>query len=192
MSRVAVLAAALGTIVGAACLDLAVATGGQAAPAPPVHHRAVVDAAPGRSDPAALGRLAAVQAARQRASRAQARHRAHLRAVRAAAARQAAAEAAARAAQARAEATGDTVWDRLAACESSGNWADTEGAYEGGVQFLNSTWLRNGGGRYATHAYDATRAEQITIAKATACAEGVDSWPTCGPIVGLSLADADC
>lgn len=67
-------------------------------------------------------------------------------------------------------------WDAIAQCESSGNWHDTAGMYEGGLQFLNSTWLANGGGRYARHAYDASRSEQIAIASKLA----LSNWPVCG------------
>lgn len=81
------------------------------------------------------------------------------------------------------------VWRALAQCESSGNWADTAGEYEGGVQFLNSTWLSYGGGRYAQHAYDATPLEQVTIARKVLNADGPSQWPVCGPRVGLQRGD---
>lgn len=73
-----------------------------------------------------------------------------------------------------------TRWDGVAACESSGNWQDTDGMFEGGLQFLNSTWLAYGGGEYAAHAYDATKAQQIEIAERVLAGAGIGSWPTCG------------
>lgn len=77
------------------------------------------------------------------------------------------------------------VWDRLAQCESSGNWSETSGQFEGGLQFLNSTWLAQGGGKYARHAYDATREEQIAIAKKLQAAAGWGQWPACSSKLGL-------
>lgn len=77
------------------------------------------------------------------------------------------------------------VWDRLAKCESGGNWSETSGTFEGGLQFLNSTWLAQGGGKYARHAYDATREEQIAIAKKLQAAAGWGQWPVCSSKIGL-------
>jgi len=81
------------------------------------------------------------------------------------------------------------VWRALAQCESSGNWHDTAGEYEGGVQLLNSTSLAYGGGVYARHAYDATPIEQVTVARRLLDADGPDQWPVCGPRVGLRRGD---
>lgn len=42
------------------------------------------------------------------------------------------------------------MWDRIAQCESGGNWhINTGNGYYGGLQFLTSTWLSNGGGSFA-------------------------------------------
>lgn len=79
-----------------------------------------------------------------------------------------------------------SVWDKLAQCESSGNWSDTAGQFEGGLQFTNATWLEYGGGSYAHHAYDATREQQIEIAeKALAGRPDWSAWPTCSKKLGL-------
>ena len=132
----------------------------------------------------------------RRAEQAAALRRKRARAARAlAAARAATAVAAAQAAQAAAvqaprSATAPVVvprdvWDRLAQCESGGNWADTEGMFEGGVQFLNSTWLAEGGGKYAQHAYQATREQQIEIAERTLASGGWGQWPACSAKLGL-------
>ena len=41
---------------------------------------------------------------------------------------------------------GSTVWDRLAQCESGGNWAiNTGNGYYGGLQFNLGTWQAYGG-----------------------------------------------
>lgn len=68
-------------------------------------------------------------------------------------------------------------WDRVAACESGGNWSIRTGnGYSGGLQFLQSTWLANGGGKYAPDAYLATREEQIAVASHMS----LSNWPVCG------------
>jgi hypothetical protein len=87
------------------------------------------------------------------------------------------------------------MWNALVRCEAPdrgwrygapGVGADAGyGQYEGGPNFLNSTWLRYGGGAYAQHAYDASAGEQIVVAERVLVAEGVGAWPVCGPRVGL-------
>ena len=43
-------------------------------------------------------------------------------------------------------ASGGTIWDRIAQCESGGNWAaNTGNGYYGGLQFTLSTWHAYGG-----------------------------------------------
>lgn len=74
-------------------------------------------------------------------------------------------------------------WSGVANCESSGNWHDTDGYYEGGLQFSNSTWLAYGGGKYAQHAYQATESEQIAIAERDLADHNGNwhsQWPVCG------------
>ncbi len=82
---------------------------------------------------------------------------------------------------------GSTVWDAIASCESGGNWAiNTGNGYYGGLQFLQSTWLANGGGAYASLPSDATREEQIAIAtKIRDAAGGYSPWPACASSLGL-------
>ena len=42
-----------------------------------------------------------------------------------------------------------STWDRVASCESGGNWAiNTGNGYYGGLQFTTSSWLAAGGGQY--------------------------------------------
>ena len=77
------------------------------------------------------------------------------------------------------------VWDRLAVCESSGNWASSVGSYEGGLQFHPSTWLAMGGGQYARHAYQATRTQQIAVAERLLARAGWGQWPACSRKLGL-------
>jgi uncharacterized protein YabE (DUF348 family) len=79
------------------------------------------------------------------------------------------------------------VWDALARCESGGNWAiNTGNGYTGGLQFLTSTWLSNGGGAFAPAAYLATREEQIVVATRVRNASGgYGAWPGCAASLGL-------
>lgn len=80
-----------------------------------------------------------------------------------------------------------TVWDRVAACESSGNWAiNTGNGYYGGVQFSSSTWRAFGGLAYAEQAHLATKAEQIAVARRTLYAQGPGAWPVCSVRAGLT------
>jgi uncharacterized protein YabE (DUF348 family) len=76
-------------------------------------------------------------------------------------------------------ASGGTVWDRIAACESGGNWATNTGnGYYGGLQFSLSTWAAYGGtGRPDQQSREA----QIAVAERVAAAEGgYGAWPHCG------------
>lgn len=86
-----------------------------------------------------------------------------------------------------ASAASTTTWDRVAECESSGNWAiNTHNGYFGGLQFSQSTWAAYGGTRYAPTADRATRAQQILVAEKVLAAQGPGAWPVCGPRAGLS------
>jgi hypothetical protein len=83
-----------------------------------------------------------------------------------------------------------SVWDRVAACESSGNWAiNTGNGYYGGLQFSASTWNAYGGSRYAVSANGASRAAQIAIAQRVLAAQGPGAWPQCGPRAGLTAGN---
>lgn len=78
------------------------------------------------------------------------------------------------------------VWDRLAMCEASGNWASRSNPrYKGGLQFDAPTWARHGGLEFAWRADFATRAEQIIVAQRTLAAQGWGAWPACSRILGL-------
>lgn len=79
-----------------------------------------------------------------------------------------------------------SVWDRLAQCESGGNWRiNTGNGYYGGLQFSYSTWLGYGGGAYAPRADLATREQQIAIAQKTLAGQGWGAWPACSSKLGL-------
>jgi uncharacterized protein YabE (DUF348 family) len=74
------------------------------------------------------------------------------------------------------------AWDRIAACESGGNWAaNTGNGYYGGLQFDHGTWVAYGGDAYASNANGASKAQQIAIAeKVKADRGGYSAWPVCG------------
>ena len=58
-------------------------------------------------------------------------------------------------------------WDRMVKCEAGGDWSiNTGNGYYGGLQFATASWLAMGGDDFAPRADLASRAEQITIAKA--------------------------
>ena len=78
---------------------------------------------------------------------------------------------------------GGTVWDRLAQCESGGNWAiNTGNGYSGGLQFLPSTWRAYGGQGQAHHA---SREAQIAVAERIRDDVGYGAWPACSRKLGL-------
>ncbi|WP_284977692.1 resuscitation-promoting factor [Arthrobacter sp. fls2-241-R2A-200] len=71
----------------------------------------------------------------------------------------------------------EAMWDRIAQCESGGNWAINSGnGYYGGLQFSGSTWLANGGGAYAPTANLASKAQQIEIANRLYARNGLSDW----------------
>jgi resuscitation-promoting factor RpfB len=76
-----------------------------------------------------------------------------------------------------------SVWDKLAQCESGGNWSiNTGNGYYGGLQFSLSTWRAYGGSGYP---HKASREEQIRIAKKVQAADGWGAWPACTSKLGL-------
>ena len=88
-----------------------------------------------------------------------------------------------------ASAAPDSDWDRLAQCESGGNWAiNTGNGYYVGIQFSASTWQAYGGGQYAATANQATREQQIAIAEKVLAAQGWGAWPACSASLGLNSA----
>lgn len=78
------------------------------------------------------------------------------------------------------------VWDRLAKCESGGNWSiNTGNGFYGGLQFTRSTWLAFGGGAYAPRADLASRSAQIAVATKVQASQGWGAWPACTRAMGL-------
>jgi uncharacterized protein YabE (DUF348 family) len=75
--------------------------------------------------------------------------------------------------------SGSGAWDRIAQCESGGNWhANTGNGYYGGLQFSLSTWRAYGG---PSRPDLVSREQQIAIAeKVRAASGGYGAWPVCG------------
>ena len=76
-------------------------------------------------------------------------------------------------------ATGGSVWDKIAQCESGGNWAaNTGNGYYGGLQFDMSTWQAYGGtGRPDQNSREAQIAVAVKVRDANG---GYGAWPNCG------------
>ncbi|MCW2857826.1 MAG: Transglycosylase domain protein [Marmoricola sp.] len=72
-------------------------------------------------------------------------------------------------------------WDRIAQCESGGNWHDNTGnGYFGGLQFSLGTWQANGG---TGRPDQASREQQIAVAeRVRAASGGYGAWPVCGKL----------
>ena len=87
------------------------------------------------------------------------------------------------------EALDSSKWDRLAHCESGGNWATNTGnGYGGGLQFAHgsrwSTWRAFGGEEFAPHPWEATREQQIEVAERVLASSGWGAWPGCTRMFG--------
>ncbi|MEV0182643.1 transglycosylase family protein [Streptomyces sp. NPDC050625] len=79
------------------------------------------------------------------------------------------------------------TWNKVAACESSGNWSiNTGNGYYGGLQFTASTWAAYGGTKYAPRADLATRDQQIAVAEKVLDGQGPGAWPVCSVRAGLT------
>ncbi|HIA91638.1 TPA: LysM peptidoglycan-binding domain-containing protein [Candidatus Saccharibacteria bacterium] len=76
-----------------------------------------------------------------------------------------------------------SVWDKLAQCESSGNWSiNTGNGYYGGLQFSLSSWQFVGGSGYP---HQASKQEQINRAEKLLAIQGWGAWPACSAKLGL-------
>jgi resuscitation-promoting factor RpfA len=72
------------------------------------------------------------------------------------------------------------TWDRIAECESGGNWhIDTGNGYFGGLQISKETWDGYGGGRFAAYPDNATKPQQIQVAERIQNGQGWGAWPSC-------------
>ncbi|MFA9445961.1 transglycosylase family protein [Egicoccus sp. AB-alg6-2] len=76
-----------------------------------------------------------------------------------------------------------SVWDRLAQCESGGNWSiNTGNSFYGGLQFTIDSWRWVGGSGYP---HENSKAEQIRRAEILLERQGWQAWPSCSRQLGL-------
>ncbi|MDB5181408.1 MAG: hypothetical protein JWP13_171 [Candidatus Saccharibacteria bacterium] len=76
-----------------------------------------------------------------------------------------------------------SVWDSLAMCEATGNWAiNTGNGFYGGLQFTMSSWAAVGGSGYPNQA---SREEQIMRGQMLQARQGWGAWPACAAKLGL-------
>jgi LysM repeat protein len=77
-----------------------------------------------------------------------------------------------------------SVWDRVAQCESSGNWhINTGNGYYGGLQFTLSTWHGFGG---VGNPANASKSQQIAVAERVLASQGWGAWPVCSVKAGAT------
>ena len=76
----------------------------------------------------------------------------------------------------------ESAWDKLAQCESGGNWnINTGNGYHGGLQFSQSTWRAHGGTGSASKA---SKSQQIAVAEKVLKSQGWKAWPACSKKLG--------
>lgn len=68
-------------------------------------------------------------------------------------------------------------WIQLNGCESH-DW-HLDARFDGGLQFDPPTWIRMGGGEFAPTAWQASIADQITVARRVRTVSGWGQWPGC-------------
>ena len=75
-------------------------------------------------------------------------------------------------------------FERLAQCESGGNWAiNTGNGYYGGLQFNLGTWRGVG---FSGYPHQASKATQIAAGQKLHAQRGWSPWPACSRKLGLS------
>jgi uncharacterized protein YabE (DUF348 family) len=76
----------------------------------------------------------------------------------------------------------NSVWDKIAQCESGGNWQiNTGNGYYGGLQFSAATW-RSVGGPGLPHQH--SRETQIEMGRRLQARAGWGQWPACSRRLG--------
>lgn len=80
-----------------------------------------------------------------------------------------------------------SVWDKVAQCESGGDWSivSADGRFFGGAQFLKTSWDAMGGQEFAAYPHHASKAEQIIVAERLLEVQGWGAWPACSAKLGL-------
>ncbi|MFI1154921.1 peptidoglycan DD-metalloendopeptidase family protein [Streptomyces sp. NPDC020817] len=86
-----------------------------------------------------------------------------------------------------AHAASTDTWDKVAECESSGNWSTNSGnGFYGGLQFTAATWAAFGGHDHAPQAHQASKEAQIAVAEKVLAKQGPQAWPVCSVTAGLT------
>ncbi len=79
------------------------------------------------------------------------------------------------------------TWDRVAGCETGGQWsADRDDGLYGGLDLTQNVWERYGGTAYADSPDLASRQEQIAVAQRLLDARGPGYWTGCAVTAGLA------
>ncbi|MZD09032.1 LysM peptidoglycan-binding domain-containing protein [Streptomyces sp. SID5785] len=82
------------------------------------------------------------------------------------------------------------AWDKLATCESGGQWSlDAGNGYYGGLQLSQEMWEQYGGLDFAPSADQASRSQQISVAEKVLDDRGPGAWPSCSLTAGLTQGD---
>lgn len=78
------------------------------------------------------------------------------------------------------------TWERLAQCESGGNWSiNTGNGYYGGIQISKQTWDGHGGREFAAYAHQTVKWNQMTVGQRILDNQGWGAWPYCSREIGM-------
>jgi transglycosylase-like protein len=75
-------------------------------------------------------------------------------------------------------------WGLVAQCESGGRWDLDTRPFSGGLQILESTWVRSGGLEFASRPALASAGDQLTVARRILDRSGPGQWPVCSKRAG--------
>lgn len=72
-------------------------------------------------------------------------------------------------------------WDRIAWCESGGQWHHRPvhnrwGTFSGGLMIWHAAWVAYGGRQFARYPYQASKAQQIVVANRIWADRGSRAW----------------
>lgn len=91
-----------------------------------------------------------------------------------------------------AQAATASTWDKIAQCETGGNWSvNTGNGLFGGLQLSEYDWNAYGGKAYAARADLASRTEQIAVAEQVLASIGTEVWSECAGPAALSTHGDD-
>ncbi|MEX2253982.1 MAG: transglycosylase family protein [Acidimicrobiia bacterium] len=76
------------------------------------------------------------------------------------------------------------LWDKMARCETGGNWQASGQNYQGGLGIYFQNWNHYGGLRFAPTAGQATKLQQIIVAERIRAEHGWRAWG-CAKRIGL-------